>query len=60
MNQSELAKLSGLTQVTISKIENGQGGTILAAIKIFSALDIELKLVEREKISEKDILDLIK
>lgn len=45
-SQGELAARSALTQVSISHIENGKGGTLKALEKILRALEVELSFQE--------------
>lgn len=50
LTQTDLASLSGVWQETISKIENGSGGTKLETIfALIAALDLELTVTERSK-----------
>jgi HTH-type transcriptional regulator/antitoxin HipB len=50
LTQSDLASLSGVWQETISRIENGSGGTKLETIfALIAALDLELTMTERSK-----------
>lgn len=50
LTQTDLASLSGVWQETISKIENGSGGTKLETIfELIAALDLELTVTERSK-----------
>lgn len=50
LTQTDLAAMSGVWQETISKIENGSGGTKLETIfELLAALDLELTVTERSK-----------
>ena len=50
LTQTDLAAMSGVWQETISKIENGSGGTKLETIfALIAALDLELTVTERSK-----------
>ena len=59
MSQQALADLTGTGQKTISHIENGKEGTKLETIfSLLATLDLEMKLTERGKGSEKSIGDI--
>lgn len=59
MSQQALADLTGTGQKTISHIENGKEGTKLETIfRLLATLDLEMKLTERRKSSEKTIGDI--
>jgi HTH-type transcriptional regulator/antitoxin HipB len=50
LTQKELASMSGVWQETISKIENGSGGTKLETLfDLIAALDLEITVTERSK-----------
>ena len=50
LTQKELASLSGIWQETISRIENGSGGTKLETVfYLIAALDLEIIVTERSK-----------
>jgi len=50
LTQKELAAMSGVWQETISKIENGSGGTKLETLfDLIAALDLEITVAERSK-----------
>ncbi|KAG1649468.1 putative HTH-type transcriptional regulator y4dL [Nymphon striatum] len=50
LTQTELAAMSGVWQETISKIENGSGGTKLETLfDLVAALDLEITVTERSK-----------
>jgi HTH-type transcriptional regulator/antitoxin HipB len=50
LTQKELASMSGVWQETISKIENGSGGTKLETLfDLIAALDLEIIVTERSK-----------
>lgn len=50
LTQKELASRSGVWQETISKIENGLGGTKMETIfDLLAALDLELTVTDRSK-----------
>jgi len=50
LTQKELAAKSGVWQETISKIENGSGGTKLETIfDLIAALDLEITVTERSR-----------
>lgn len=59
LSQKELAQKSGLTQVTISKIENGIGGTLKALDNILNALKCEVLFQKIQNINTENILDLL-
>jgi transcriptional regulator with XRE-family HTH domain len=50
LSQRELAKLAGVTQNHISKIENGLDLRISSLVEVARALDLELALVPRKSI----------
>ena len=57
--QNDLAKLAGLRQELISKIETGHEGTKLSSIyALFAALDLELVVEPRSGRPTKDIEDI--
>ena len=59
LTQSQLAALSGIWQETISKIENGLGGTKLETIfDLLAALELELIVADRSRGSERDFEDI--
>jgi len=59
MSQTELARLAGLRQEMVSKIETGQEGTRLSSIyALFAALDLEMAIDRRSRSSAKDIEDI--
>ena len=48
MSQTELARLAGLRQELVSKIETGQEGTRLSSIyALFAALNLEMVIDQR-------------
>ena len=50
LTQKELASMSGVWQETISKIENGSGGTKLETVfDLIAALELEIAVTERSK-----------
>ncbi len=50
LTQKELASKSGVWQETISRFENGSGGTKLATVlDLIAALDLEITVTERSK-----------
>lgn len=50
LTQKDLSAKSGVWQETISKIENGRGGTKLETIfHLLAALDLEITVAERSK-----------
>ncbi|GGA01635.1 MULTISPECIES: helix-turn-helix domain-containing protein [Sphingobium] len=56
MSQTELARLAGLRQELVSKIETGQEGTRLSSIyALFAALDLEMVIDQRSGKSVPDI-----
>ena len=57
LSQSELAKQCGVSQRTISLLENGKSGNISTLIKVLRALKIEIEL--RKIISEIKLTDYI-
>lgn len=59
LSQKQLADKAGLWQETISKIENGAGGTKLETIfDLCAALGLEMALNPRSKGSEVDLEDI--
>lgn len=59
LTQTDLAKLAGLRQELISKIETGHEGTKLSSIyALFAALDLELVVEPRSGRPTKDIEDI--
>ena len=59
MSQTELARLAGLRQELVSKIETGQEGTRLSSIyAMFAALDLEMVIDQRSGKSVPDIEDI--
>lgn len=59
LSQTELARLSGLRQEMVSKIETGQEGTRLSSIyALFAALDLEMIVDQRSGRSVPDIADI--
>lgn len=59
MSQSELARLAGTSQKTISKIENGNPATKVETIfAVMAALDMQMTLAPRSKNTSKNIGDI--
>ena len=59
MSQTALARLAGLRQELVSKIETGQEGTRLYSIyALFAALDLEMVIDQRSSKSVPDIEDI--
>ena len=59
MSQTELARLAGLRQELVSKIETGQEGTRLSSIyALFAALGLEMVIDQRSGKSVPDIEDI--
>lgn len=59
MSQTELARLAGLRQELVSKIETGQEGTRLSSIyALFAALNLEMVIDQRSGKSLPDIEDI--
>lgn len=59
LNQTELAKVAGLRQEMISKVETGQGGVKLSTVcDILAALGLEMTIAERSRSSSADIEDI--
>lgn len=59
LSQKQLADKAGLWQETISKVENGAGGTKLETIfDLCAALGLEMELNPRSKGSEVDLEDI--
>ncbi len=50
LSQTDLATKSLMTQVSISNIENGIGGTLKAIEKILRALELEVNFQQIQKI----------
>ena len=51
LSQSELAKLSGITQQQLSKIEHAVNGNILTYLKVLDALDYDLSIKPHRKLA---------
>lgn len=47
LTQLELGRRTGLRQATISRLENGEGGTLESLFKLLSALKMDLHLEPR-------------
>lgn len=47
LTQLELGRRTGLRQATISRLENGEGGTLESLFKLLSALKMDLRLEPR-------------
>lgn len=59
MSQSELARLVGTSQKTISKIENGNPATKVETVfAVMAALDMQMTLAPRGKNTSKNIGDI--
>lgn len=59
MSQSELARLAGTSQKTISKIENGNPATKIETVfALMAALDMQMTLAPRGKNTSKNIGDI--
>ena len=59
LTQNQLSAMSGVWQETISKIENGVGGTRLDTIlDLFAALDLEFQIRSRSKSGKTSIADI--
>lgn len=59
MSQSELARLVGTSQKTISKIENGNPATKIETVfALMAALDMQMTLAPRGKNTSKNIGDI--
>ncbi|QTD57291.1 helix-turn-helix domain-containing protein [Parasphingorhabdus cellanae] len=59
MSQSELAKLTGTSQKTISKVENGNPATKIETVfALMAALDMQMTLLSRSKTASKNIGDI--
>lgn len=54
LSQTDLATKSQMTQVSISNIENGIGGTLKAIEKILRALELEVNFHKIQKIHMSD------
>lgn len=59
LSQQELAKKAGTTQMTVYKIENGNGGTIKVLIQLFRAMNLEMEANPIQKITSKNIADFL-
>jgi len=51
MSQTELAKVAGITQQQLSKIENAVNSNILTYLKVLNALDYSLSVKPQKKIA---------
>ena len=59
MSQSEAADRAGLRQEMVSKIESGSPGTAIRSIcDLLAALDLELTVALRSRVSASDIEDV--
>lgn len=59
LSQQELAKMAGTTQMTVYKIENGNGGTIKVLIELLRAMNLEMSANPIQKMSSKNISDFL-
>lgn len=59
LSQSQLAKKSHMTQVSISNIENGIGGTLKALEKILRALEMEIVFNKISKIDTSNLIEYL-
>jgi transcriptional regulator with XRE-family HTH domain len=59
LSQVQLAKKCHMTQVSISKIENGIGGTLKALEKILKALEMELGFRAIQKIDTTNLTEIM-
>jgi transcriptional regulator with XRE-family HTH domain len=59
LTQAELANLCGVSQVFISKLESGSGGTLTGLVKVMRALNLELTFGEIKKIDTDNLLNLL-
>lgn len=59
LTQTDLARLAGLRQEMISRIETGQGGVSISTIcDVLAALDLEMTIGARSKSSPADIANI--
>jgi len=55
LNQTAAGKLVGVDQSTVSKVEQGSGGTQLDTLfRLLAALELEIKILPRDKIDDKN------
>jgi len=47
LNNKQLAELAGVNPQSVALIKNDKGGTVKCAVKIFEAMDLELKYVAK-------------
>ena len=59
LSQQELAKKAGTTQMTVYKIENGNGGTIKVLIQLLRAMNLEMTAEPIQKMNSKNIADFL-
>lgn len=59
ISQAQLAKKCRLTQVSISNIENGIGGTLKTLERILLALEMELAFHKVQKIDTSKLRDYV-
>lgn len=59
LTQQELAQKCRMTQVSISNMENGIGGTFKALEKIMRVLNLELSFHKVQKIDTDNIIDYL-
>ena len=55
LNQTATGKLVGIDQATVSKVEQGSGGTQLDTLfRLLSALELEITIQPRDKIKDRN------
>jgi transcriptional regulator with XRE-family HTH domain len=59
LTQAQLAKTCDLSQVFISKLENGSGGTMSTLVRVMKGLGLELSLREIKKIDTENLANLL-
>jgi transcriptional regulator with XRE-family HTH domain len=59
LTQAELAKTCNVSQVFISKLESGSGGTITGLTRVMQALNLELSFREIKRIDTDNLLKYI-
>lgn len=59
MSQKDLAEKCQVSQVTISHIENGLGGSLTALVAIVKALNVQISFSEIPKIDTQNMINFL-